>query len=227
MDGKEKTRRARDGGSSGSNLCCLYFDGAGRGGFCAGATSGGGKPRSEGGAQRRGEDARRSDAARGYLPAEGGGKISGAASAHALRQDRNDQLWFEGGGARICGDCAGRARAGRIGGGVVHVQARVAGRVRHGGMGGGASLFEWEGGKVWRLVRGGDAIPGGARETAAPAGDWPEGAGVDLSRRLDVSRRGVRTVVQRIVDDGSGDEHDAAARGIERQRGRLDEDLSV
>src|SRR5260370_16341360 len=144
MHGKEKTRRAGEGGSSGWNVCWLYFDGAGRGGFCAGATRGGGKPRSEGGAQRRGEDARRSDAARGYLPAEGGGKISGAASAHALRQDRNDQLWFEGGGARICGDCAGRARAVRTVGVVVHVQARGAGRVRHGGMVGAASLSEWQ-----------------------------------------------------------------------------------
>src|SRR6202040_28056 len=85
--------------------------------------------------------------------------------------------------------------------------------VRHGGVGGGASLFEWEGGDVWRIVRGGNAISGGAREAAAPGGDLPKRDGVELSRRLDVSGRGVRTVGQRIMDDRIGEKHDAAARG--------------
>jgi len=52
---------------------------------------------------------------------------------------------------------------------------------------------------------------------AASAGHLPGGDGVELSRRLDVSGRGVRAVVRRIVDDGTGDEHNAAPRGIERQ----------
>lgn len=52
---------------------------------------------------------------------------------------------------------------------------------------------------------------------AASAGHLPGGDGVELSRRLDVSERGVRAVARRIVDDGTGDEHNAAPRGIERQ----------
>ena len=51
------------------------------------AVSSPGKIRGNSRAQRSGEDARRSDAAGRYLPAEGGRKISGAAGAHALRQE--------------------------------------------------------------------------------------------------------------------------------------------
>src|SRR6266852_3318174 len=50
---------------------------------------------------------------------------------------------------------------------------------------------EWKSGNVWRVVRGRDAIPGGAGEAATPGGDLPERDGVELSRWLDVSRRGV------------------------------------
>ena len=64
--------------------------------------------------------------ARGCLPAEGGGEVSSAAGAHALRQEKRDEFWDEGCGARLRGDCAGRARAIRIGRRVVHVQERVA-----------------------------------------------------------------------------------------------------
>jgi len=62
------------------------------------------------------------DAARGYLPAEGGGEVSRPVGAHALRQNRDAPLWVAGGGAGLRGDRARRARALRIGGGVVHLQ---------------------------------------------------------------------------------------------------------
>src|SRR2546423_1220518 len=94
-------------------------------------------------------------------------------------------------------------------------------------MGSRAALLKWKGGNVWRLVRGRDAISGGDCEAAAPGRNLSERDGVELSRRLDLSGRGVRAVVQRIVVHGSGDEHDAAARGIERQCRRVDEDLAV
>src|SRR5260370_345327 len=100
-----------------------------------------------------------------------------------------------------------------VGGGVVNVQEGVGGRVRHGGVGRGGSLVEWEGGDVRRIVRGGDAIAGGDGEAAAPGGDLPERDGVELSRRVDVSGRGVRAVVQRIVVERTGGKHDAAAGG--------------
>src|SRR5437660_12143185 len=94
-------------------------------------------------------------------------------------------------------------------------------------MGGGASLFEWEGGDVWRIVRGGDAIPGGHCEAAALGGGLPERNGLELSRRLDLSGRSFRAMVQRIVGDRAGDEHDAAARRISRQRARMDKNFAV
>src|SRR5580658_8556541 len=93
-------------------------------------------------------------------------------------------------------------------------------------MGGGAALFEWQGGNVWRVVRGGDAVFGGDCKAAASGGDLPDRNGFELSRWVDVSGRSVRTVVQRIVVDGIGGEHDAAARGREQRAGG-DEDFAV
>jgi hypothetical protein len=60
---------------------------------------------------------------------------------------------------------------------------------------------------------GDDAVFGGDREAAAPGGNLPDGDGFELSRWVDVPGRGVRTVVQRIVDVGTGEEHHAAASG--------------
>jgi len=56
-------------------------------------------------------------------------------------------------------------------------------------VGGSATVLEWESGYVRRVIRGRNAIPGGARETAALGGDLSERDGVELSRRLDVSGR--------------------------------------
>src|SRR5258708_36497464 len=100
-----------------------------------------------------------------------------------------------------------------MGGGVVHLQVRVAGGLRPRGVGSGPSLLEWEGGNVWRVVRGRDPIPGGDRAPSAPGGNLSHGDGVELSRRLDVSGRSGRAVVQRIVDDRVGRKHPAEARG--------------
>ena len=74
---------------------------------------------------------------------------------------------------------------------VVHIQERIAGRVRHGGVGCGAALFERKSGNVWRVVRGRDAVFGGNCEAAPFRGDLPDGDGLELSRRVDVSGRSV------------------------------------
>src|ERR1700686_1963089 len=119
--GKEETKRGQGRGAFESSLFRFRMDRARRVAICAGG-DGGGKLRSDGGAQRGREDARRRDAARGYLPAEGGGEVPRPFGAHAVRQNRDDPLWLEGGRAGLRGDRAGCARAVRIGGGVVHVQ---------------------------------------------------------------------------------------------------------
>src|ERR1700675_1925290 len=100
---------------------------------------------------------------------------------------------------------------------MVHVQERVAGWLRHGGVGGGAAILERQGGNVRRIVRGRDAVFGGDCRAAASGGDLPDGDGVELSRWMDVSGWRVRTMVQRIVEHGIVDEHDAAAHGTERR----------
>src|SRR5205807_2703665 len=82
---------------------------------------------------------------------------------------------------------------------LVSVQKRIAGRLRHRGMGGGAALFEWESRDVWRVVRRSDAISGGDCEATAPGRDLSNRDGVELSRRVDLSGRRVRAVVQRVV----------------------------
>src|SRR6266403_2109386 len=111
QDEKSRTRGMGVFGASSRGTClgsfCEHGVVRGAGTACAG----GGKPRSHGGAQRGGEDARWGDAARRCLPAEGGGEISRATGAHAVRQEERDEFWDEGGGARLRGDCSGRARA--------------------------------------------------------------------------------------------------------------------
>src|SRR5258708_5629679 len=81
-------------------------------------------------------------------------------------------------------------------------------------MGGRAAVREWQGGNVWRLVRGSNAISGGHRQATAPCGHLPQCHRVELSRRLDVPGRRVRTMVQRVLEHGTSDEHDAAAGAI-------------
>src|SRR6266480_1504528 len=119
--GKEETKQGYGSGAFESSLVRFRMGRARRVVICA-SGDGRGKLRSDGGAQRGREDARWRNAASGYLPAEGGWKIPRAAGAHAIRQDRDDALWVEGGGAGLRGDRARCARALRIGGGVVHVQ---------------------------------------------------------------------------------------------------------
>src|ERR1700675_2154090 len=93
-------------------------------------------------------------------------------------------------------------------------------------MGGRAALFEWKSGDVWRVVRGRDAVSCGDRQAAPFGGDLSDSDGVELSRWVDVSGRGVRAVVQRIMEHRTGDEHDAAARRRE-QRTCGDEDFAA
>src|SRR6202521_1317380 len=85
--GKEETKRGQGRGAFESSLFRFRMDRARRVAIFAGG-DGGGKLRSDGGAQRGREDARRRDAARGYLPAEGGGELPRPFGAHAVRQNR-------------------------------------------------------------------------------------------------------------------------------------------
>src|ERR1700730_13171567 len=94
-------------------------------------------------------------------------------------------------------------------------------------MGGRASLRERQGRNVWRVVRWSDAISCGNRETSAPCGNFSERYSLQLSRWLDVPGRSVRAVVQRIVDHGTGVEHNAQARRCWTERGGLDENASA
>jgi len=112
-DEKKRTRRTGAFRASLRGICLggIYGHGFVRNHRPACACSGGGEPRSHGGAQRGSENARWGDAACGCLPAEGGGKISRATGAHAVRQEERDEFWDEGGGTRLRGDCSGRARA--------------------------------------------------------------------------------------------------------------------
>src|SRR5258707_13304848 len=110
---------------------------------------------------------------------------------------------------------------------MVHVQKRITGRVRHRGVGRDAALFERQSRNVWRVVRGGDEVPGGAGEAAASGGDLPDGDGVQLSRWLDISGRSVRTVVQRVVVEWTRGEHHAAARGTEIRCAGRDESATA
>src|SRR5260370_11964574 len=119
--GEEQAKRGHGRGAFESSLARFRMDRTERVAICASA-AGRGKLRSDGGAQRGREDARWRNAARGYLPAEGGWKRPRAARAHAIRQNRDAPLWVEGGRAGMRGDRAGRARAVRVGGGVVHLQ---------------------------------------------------------------------------------------------------------
>src|SRR6266849_9594405 len=89
-------------------------------------------------------------------------------------------------------------------------------------MGGGASLRERQGGNVWGIVRGRNAISCGDRQAAAPCGHLPQCYRVELPRWLDVPGRRLRAVVQRIVDHRTGGEHYAAARGVGTERDRGD-----
>src|SRR5260370_20715418 len=94
-------------------------------------------------------------------------------------------------------------------------------------MGGCAALRKWKGRNVWRLLRGSDAISCGNCQASAPGGHLPQRHRLQLSRWLDVPGRRVRAVVQRILDHRTGDEHDAAARAIRTESGRLDAEAAA
>ena len=107
---------------------------------------------------------------------------------------------------------------------MVSLQERIARRLRHSGVGGRAAVFEWQSGDVRRVLCGRDAVPCGDCQTAAPGGDLSCRDGVELSRRLDLPGRRIRTVVQRVVVQRTGAGYDAAALGernepIRRQQG--------
>src|SRR5579859_677362 len=78
-------------------------------------------------------------------------------------------------------------------------------------MGGSAALHEWKSRNVWRVVRRSNADACGNHAAAALNGDLPDGDCVELSRKLDVPGRSVRTVVQPIVDFGACGEYGNAA----------------
>src|ERR1700687_130211 len=87
-NGKEKTKRGHGRGAFESSLVRSRMDRARGVAICA-SSDGRGKLRSDGGAQRGREDARRRDAACGYLPAEGRREVPRPVGAHTIRQDRD------------------------------------------------------------------------------------------------------------------------------------------
>src|SRR5713226_1328038 len=94
-------------------------------------------------------------------------------------------------------------------------------------MGGRASLRKWQGGNVRRLVRGSNAISCGHRKASAPCGHLPQCHRVQLSRWLDIPGRRVRTMVCRIMEHRTGDEHDAAARAIRTEAAAWTQNLPL
>src|SRR5215472_10937598 len=94
---------------------------------------------------------------------------------------------------------------------MVHLQERIAGRLRHGGMGRVAAVLERKGGNVWRVLRRSDAVSRSDCAPAASGGNLPHRHGLELSRWLDVPRRSIRAMVQRILDHGLSRKHNAPA----------------
>src|SRR5208282_183584 len=84
-------------------------------------------------------------------------------------------------------------------------------------MGRGAALFKWESGDVRHVVYGRRPVIGRDRGAAAPGGNLPEGRGVERPRPTDLPGRGIRTVVQRVMDHGASGEHHTEARRTKRR----------
>src|SRR5579859_4758976 len=64
-------------------------------------------------------------------------------------------------------------------------------------MGGEAAIHKWKSRNVRRVVRWRDADACGDSQTTAPCWNLPDSDSSELSRRLDVPRRCLRTMVQR------------------------------
>src|SRR2546423_13271447 len=94
-------------------------------------------------------------------------------------------------------------------------------------MGGGTSLFERQSGNVGRIVRWCDADAGSNRASAAPGRNLSGGDQFELSRQLDISRRGVRTMVQPIVEFGAGAGHLEPQSDEEHECGQWYVDVAV
>ena len=84
---------------------------------------------------------------------------------------------------------------------------RIERRLRHRGMGCVASLFQWQSWHVGRLICRRHANARRHRPSSAPGGHLPDRYRQQLSRWLDLSRRRVRTMVQRILDFRLGARH--------------------